>query len=130
MMCSAIYLCGWFQVTGIQGKREQKAGMGACKNHCYLSDSLPVKVTHTQLCKPSHKYSIVVKFFLSHNKYQPPQNSILMTDAICDLFFVIVCQCWRNVLAKFFFSEWYIFIAVNSYFIVAIALLGLIKYGQ
>ena len=71
--------CKW--VTGIQGKREWKVGTGTCKNH-YLSDSLPVKFT--ELCKPSHKYSVVVKFFLSHNKRQLAQNSI-STDAIHDL---------------------------------------------
>ena len=54
-------------ITGIQRKQEWKAGMGICKNRCYLSDSLPVKFT--ELCKPSHKYSIIVKFFLSHNKH-------------------------------------------------------------
>ena len=69
-------------VTGIQGKRERKAGTGTCKNRCYLSDSLLVKFS--KLCKPSHKYSIVVEFFLSHNKRQPAQNSI-STDAIRDL---------------------------------------------
>ena len=47
-----------------------------------LSDSLPVKFT--ELCKSSHKYSIVVKFFVPHNKRQPAQNSI-STDAIHDL---------------------------------------------
>ena len=68
-------------VTGIQGKKERKVGMGTCKN-CYLSDSLPVKFT--ELCKSSHKYLIIVKFFLSHNKRQPAHNSI-STDAIHDL---------------------------------------------
>ena len=73
-------------VTGIQGKWEleweRKMEMGICKNHCYSLDSLPVQLT--ELCKPSHKYSIVVKFCLSHNKRQPTQNSI-STDAIRNL---------------------------------------------
>ena len=56
--------------------------MGTCKNHCYSLDSLPVKFT--ELCKPSHKHSIIVKFFLSHNKHWPAQNSI-STDVIHDL---------------------------------------------
>ena len=72
-------------VTGIQGKRERererKAGTGTCKNR-YLSDSLLMKFS--KLCKPSHKYSFVVEFFLSHNKRQPAQNSV-STDAIRDL---------------------------------------------
>ena len=74
---------GLNRVTGIQGKRKQererKTGTGTCKNICYSLDSLPLKFT--ELCKPSHKYSIV---FLSHNKPQPAQSSIL-TDAIRDL---------------------------------------------
>ena len=86
IMCPKPYssLSNLHKVIGIQGKRERewKAEMGACKNCCYSSDSLPVKFT--ELCKPSHKYSIVVKFFLSHNKRQPAQNSIL-TDPICNL---------------------------------------------
>ena len=63
------------RVTGIQGKREWeqewKMGMGICKNSCSSSDSLPVKFT--ELCKLSHKYSIV---FLAYNKRWPAQNSI------------------------------------------------------
>ena len=70
------------RVNGIQGKQEWKAGTGTCKNLCYLLDSLSLKFT--ELCKPSHKYLIVVKFFLSHSKCQPAQNSI-STNAICDL---------------------------------------------
>ena len=69
--------------TGIQGKwnreQERKTGTGTCKNKCYSSDSLPVKFT--ELCKPSHKYSII---FLSHNKRQSAQNSILI-NTTCDL---------------------------------------------
>ena len=79
-------------ITGIERKWEQeweqKVATGTWRNHCYLSDSsrdsLPIKITHAQLCKPSHKYSIMVKFFLSHNKHQPTQSSI-STDAICDV---------------------------------------------
>ena len=56
--------------------------MGTCKNYCYSPDSLPVKFT--ELCKPSQNYLIVVKLFLSHNKPQLTQNSIL-TDIIRDL---------------------------------------------
>ena len=71
------------RVAGIQGKREQewewKTRTGTCKNICYSSDSLPVK--STELCKPSHKYSIV---FLSYNMHWYAQNSI-STDAIHNL---------------------------------------------
>ena len=58
--------------------------METCKNCYYLSDSLPVKFI--ELCKPSHKYLIVVEFLQSHNKLkqQPIQNGISI-DAACDL---------------------------------------------
>ena len=57
---------------------------GNLQKSCSLSDSLPVKFT--EWCKPSHNYvySIIVKFFLSHNKHWHTQNSV-STDAIHDL---------------------------------------------
>ena len=59
-------------VSGIQGKKERerkwKIGTGTCKNSSYSSVSLPVKFT--ELYEPSHKYAIVVKFFLLHNMCQ------------------------------------------------------------
>ena len=49
-------------IVWVNGIQERK--MGTCNNHCYSSDSSPV-----ELYKPSHKHSIVIKFFLSHNKH-------------------------------------------------------------
>ena len=59
-------------------------GTGTCKNCCHSLSSLPVKLT--ELCKPSQKYSFIVKFLMSHNKLkrQPAQNSISI-DAARDL---------------------------------------------
>ena len=53
---------------------ETEKGMGTHKYCCYSLDSLPMKFT--ELCKPSHKYSIVLKFFQSHNKRQPTTQYI------------------------------------------------------
>ena len=52
------------------------------KNCCYSLGFLPVKLT--ELCKPSHKYSFVVKFLLSYNKLKrrPAQNSISIDAAL------------------------------------------------
>ena len=52
-----------YKVSGNWNSRN--TGMGTCKNCCYSPDSSPVR--STELYKPSHWYTTVVKFFLLHN---------------------------------------------------------------